>query len=147
MYLGENYPMAWAKILNKGLYSIAAIALSPDATKVVCYTKNAVVTPPRGLEMFVVFEVANGNLIELRYVGSNDLNSNQGFNPLARNLLLSDAGEIYISSVRNASGDLSCPTCLGDLYRFSTGQNKVQSDWYMTNPSTRRTLGLVFGET
>jgi hypothetical protein len=121
MYLGETYPMAWAKILNKGLYSIAAIALSPDATKVVCYTKNAVANPSRGLEIFVVFEVATGNLIELRYVGNSSLNSNQGFNSLARNILLSDAGEIYISSVRNASGDLSCPNCLGDLYRFSTG--------------------------
>ena len=97
--------------------------------------------------MFVVFEVATGNLIELRYVGNAYLNSNQGFNPLARNLLLSDAGVIYITSVRNARGDLSCSTCLGDIYRFSTGQNNVQSDWYMTNPSTRTTLGLVFGET
>ena len=97
--------------------------------------------------MFVVFEVATGNLIELRYVGNAVLNSNQGFNPVARNLLLSDAGVIFISSVRNANGDLSCSTCLGDLYRFSTGQNKVQTDWYMTNPSTRRTLGMVFGET
>jgi hypothetical protein len=139
--------MAWAKILNKGLYSIAAIALSPDATKVVCYTKNEVDTPPRGLEIFVVFEVATGNLIELRYVGSNDLNSNQGFSPLARNLLLSDAGAIYISSVRNASGNLGCPNCRGDLYKFTTGQNKSQTDWYMTNPSNRSTLGLVFGET
>ncbi len=86
--------------------------------------------------MLVVFEVATGNLIELRYVGSAALNSNQGFNPVARNLLLSDAGVIYISSVRNANGDLNCPTCLGDLYRFSTGQNKVQTDWYLTYPST-----------
>jgi hypothetical protein len=96
--------------------------------------------------MFVVFEVASGNLIELRNVGNAVMNSNQGFDPVARNLLLSDAGAIYISSVRHANGDLSCPTCLGDLYRFSTGQNKLQSDWYMTNPSTQKTLGLVFGE-
>jgi hypothetical protein len=97
--------------------------------------------------MLVVFEVTSGNLIELRYVGNAVLNSNQGFDPVARNLLLSDAGVIYISSVRNADGDLSCSTCLRDLYRFSTGLNKMQSDWYMTNPSTQRTLGLVFGET
>jgi hypothetical protein len=32
--------MKWAKILNKGLYSIVGIALSPDATKVLGYTKN-----------------------------------------------------------------------------------------------------------
>lgn len=139
--------MIWAKILNKALYSIVGLALSPDATKVLCYTKNKVVTPVRGQEMFVVFEVASGNLIEMRYVGSADLNSNQGFDPMARNLLLSDSGAVYISSVRNASGDLSCPACLRDLYRFSTGENKVQSDWYMTNPSSRRSLGLVFGET
>ena len=97
--------------------------------------------------MFLVFEVASGNLIELRNVGSTALNSNQGFDPLARNLLLSNAGVIYISSVRNANGDFSCPTCLRDLYRFSMGLNRVESDWYMTNPSTQRTLGLVFGET
>jgi hypothetical protein len=97
--------------------------------------------------MLVVFEVASGNLIELRYIGSAVLNSNQGFDPVARNLLLSDAGVIYISSVRNANGEFSCPYCDRDLYRFSTGQNSVQSDWYMTNPSTQRTLGLVFGET
>jgi len=97
--------------------------------------------------MLVVFEVTSGNLIELRYVGNAVLNSNQGFDPVARNLLLSDAGVIYISSVRNADGDLRCSTCLRDLYRFSTRLNKMQSDWYMTNPSTQRTLGLVFGET